>query len=85
MRTLAAGAPGVYRPYILRDLLAEGVDPDTTGAHPELGRVTAGELLATWAVHDLGHMAQVARAMAKHFGEDTGPWHTYLPILGDGG
>lgn len=45
--------------------------------------MTAGQLLATWAVHDLAHIAQVARVMAKQFGVDTGPWRAYLPVLGD--
>ena len=67
----------------LRALLDPGFDLDATGTHPELGRVTAGELLATWAVHDLGHIAQVARVMAKQFGENTGPWRAYLPVLRD--
>ena len=51
------------------------------GEHPELGRVTLAELLATWAVHDLSHIAQAARVMAKRYGEDVGPWRQYLPIL----
>ena len=67
----------------LRDLLAEGFDMGAIGIHPELGRATAGELLSTWATHDLGHIAQVARVMAKHFGKDAGPWSEYLPILRD--
>ena len=67
----------------LRALLGDGIDLDASGTHPELGRVTAGELLATWAVHDLGHIAQAARVMAKQFGEDAGPWRAYLPVLRD--
>lgn len=67
----------------LREMLAEGIDLDAEGTHPEFGRVTTGELLATWATHDLGHIAQVARVMAKHFGKDAGPWAEYLPILRD--
>ena len=35
------------------------------GEHPELGRVTLRQLLATWVAHDLGHIAQTARVMAK--------------------
>jgi hypothetical protein len=69
----------------LRSLLAEGIDLEKKGTHPELGRVTAGELLATWATHDLGHIAQVARVLAWQYGPDTGPWRAYLPILGDRG
>ena len=67
----------------LRGMLVEGIDLDAEGTHPEFGRVTAGELLATWATHDLGHIAQVALVMAKHFGKDAGPWRAYLPILRD--
>ena len=67
----------------LRALLDAGIDLEAVGTHPELGRVTAGELLATWAVHDLGHIAQVSRVLAKQFGENTGPWRAYLPVLGD--
>ena len=41
-----------------------------------------GELLATWVAHDLGHLAQVARVMAKQYADRVGPWREYLPILG---
>ena len=51
------------------------------GEHPEFGAVTLRELLATWVVHDLGHIAQVARVMAKQYREPVGPWRAYLPIL----
>ena len=53
------------------------------GRHPELGAVTLGQLLATWVVHDLDHVAQVARTMAKVYTEATGPWSVYLSILRD--
>jgi hypothetical protein len=52
-----------------------------TGTHPDFGRVTLGELLATWAVHDASHLAQIARVLAKHAGPGVGPWREYLPIL----
>jgi hypothetical protein len=51
------------------------------GEHPSLGPVTLQQLLATWVVHDLGHLAQTARVMAKRHREDVGPWRAYLPIL----
>jgi len=51
------------------------------GLHPELGRVTLRQLLATWVAHDLGHVAQVARVMAKQYAEEVGPWRAYLPVL----
>jgi len=53
------------------------------GLHPELGDVTLGQLLATWVVHDLDHIAQIARTMAKVYTEETGPWSVYLSILRD--
>ena len=53
------------------------------GVHPELGEVTLRQLLATWVVHDLDHIAQIARTMAKAYGEATGPWTAYLSILRD--
>jgi hypothetical protein len=58
-------------------------DLDRRGLHPELGEVTLGQLLATWVVHDLDHVAQIARTMAKVYGEATGPWSVYLSILRD--
>lgn len=51
------------------------------GEHPELGRVTLRQLLATWVAHDLGHVAQTARVMAKQYREAVGPWRAYLPVL----
>jgi uncharacterized damage-inducible protein DinB len=51
------------------------------GVHPELGEVTLSELLATWVVHDLGHLGQIVRVMAKQYGEAVGVWRAYLPIL----
>jgi len=49
--------------------------------HPELGVVTLRQLLATWVAHDLGHLAQTARVMAKRYREAVGPWRRYLPVL----
>lgn len=54
---------------------------DRTGTHPELGRVTARQLLATWVVHDLGHIAQVGRVMAHAYADQVGPWKAFTPIL----
>jgi len=51
------------------------------GRHPELGEVTLRELLATWVVHDLGHIGQVVRVMAQQYRGEVGPWEAYLPIL----
>lgn len=54
---------------------------DLTGRHPELGKVTLRNLLATWAVHDLGHTSQVARTLASPYRGEVGPWRAYLSIL----
>ena len=51
------------------------------GEHPAFGAVTLRQLLATWVAHDLGHIAQTSRVMAKRYREDVGPWRAYLPIL----
>ena len=52
-----------------------------TGQHPELGEVTLRQLLATWVAHDLGHIAQIGRVMAKRYREAVGPWRAYLPVM----
>jgi hypothetical protein len=57
-------------------------DLDRRGLHPELGVVTMRQHLATWTAHDLGHVAQVARVMARQYREAVGPWRVYLPVVG---
>jgi len=57
-------------------------DLKRTGIHPDLGVVTLEQHLSTWVVHDLDHIAQVARVMAKQYGAEIGPWAKYLKILG---
>jgi hypothetical protein len=52
-----------------------------TGIHPEFGTVTLRQLLAAWTAHDLNHIAQIARVMAKQYKHETGPWLKYLPLL----
>ena len=51
------------------------------GEHPTFGEVTLRQLLATWVAHDLGHLAQTSRVMAKQYREAVGPWRAFLPIL----
>lgn len=51
------------------------------GKHPELGVVTLKQLLASWVVHDLGHVRQIVRVMAKQYRDTVGPWRAYLSIL----
>ena len=56
-------------------------DLDKTGMHPSLGEVTLRNLLATWVVHDLTHIAQITRVMAKQYREEMGPWPEFFRIL----
>jgi hypothetical protein len=61
--------------------IATEADLDRRGLHPSLGEVTLRELLATWAVHDLDHVAQIFAGMAGSRDADVGPWKEYLGIL----
>ena len=58
-------------------------DLERPGRHPELGDVTLAQLLATWVVHDMDHVTQIARTMAKVYTDATGPWNVYLSVLRD--
>jgi uncharacterized damage-inducible protein DinB len=55
---------------------------DLTAQHPGLGQVTMRQLLSAWVVHDLGHIVQVSRTMARQLRDDVGPWTAYLGVLG---
>ena len=57
------------------------VDVGRTAIHPDFGQVTLGELLATWVVHDLNHLDQIVKTMAKQYSSAVGPWRAYLPII----
>jgi len=52
-----------------------------TGLHPDFGEVTLQQLLSTWVVHDLGHLRQIARVLAKQYKEEIGPWAEFLPVV----
>jgi hypothetical protein len=67
----------------LRSLGLGAGDLGRTGRHPDFGEVTLGQLLAAWVVHDLDHVAQIARTMAKVYADAVGPWAAYLSILRD--
>ena len=51
------------------------------GQHPAFGAVTLRQLLATWVAHDLGHVVQVSRVMAKQYRDAIGPWTEYLSVM----
>jgi uncharacterized damage-inducible protein DinB len=65
----------------LASLKLSSEDLQRRGRHPELGPVTAEQLLATWVVHDLNHIGQIARVMSRQYSGAVGPWIEYLPIL----
>jgi len=54
-----------------------------TGIHPKFGSVTLKQLLATWVVHDLTHIYQISRVMAKQYEKEVGPWKEFLGVLND--
>jgi len=68
---------------LLRSWSLTPQDLELPGEHPSLGPVTLSELLAGWVVHDLGHVAQVVRVMAKQYRGAVGPWVPFLPVLTD--
>jgi hypothetical protein len=68
---------------LLRSWKLTARELDLPGEHPSLGPVTLRQLLAAWVVHDLGHVAQVARVMAKQYRDEVGPWVPFLPVLTD--
>lgn len=72
------------RKQSLNELSAMNLTPELLekrGKHPELGVVTMKQLLAAWVVHDLGHVRQIVRVMAKQYSDAVGPWRAYLSIL----
>jgi hypothetical protein len=65
----------------LRELRLGAGDLERRGLHPDLGPVTLGQLLATWVAHDLSHVRQIARVMARQYRDEVGPWTAYFPVL----
>jgi DinB superfamily len=65
----------------LNDMNLTLEDLQKVGHHPEFGRVTLGELLSTWVAHDLDHVVQISRTLAKGYKEAVGPWRAFLSVL----
>lgn len=63
------------------EALVEVEDLGRRGVHPTFGEVTLGQLLATWVVHDLNHLGQIVKTMAKQYTQAVGPWREFLPII----
>lgn len=74
----------ILRKKNIENLLSKnitGKELQEKGTHPAFGEVTLAQLLATWVVHDLNHISQISRVMAKQYKEAVGPWVEYLKIL----
>lgn len=65
----------------LQSLSLTNEDFEKKGMHPSLGEVSLKNLLSTWVVHDLTHIAQITRVMAKQYKEEMGPWPQFFRIL----
>ena len=63
------------------DALVGVEDLGRRGVHPGFGEVTLGQLLAAWTVHDLNHVGQIVKTMAKQYTDAIGPWREFLPIV----
>ena len=68
---------------VLHKLNLDEIDFIKTGIHLEFGNVTLKQLLSTWVVHDLSHIRQISRVMAKQYKNEIGPWRTYLPVINE--
>jgi len=68
---------------VLNKLNLDENDLKKKGIHPEFGKVTIKQLLSTWVVHDLSHVRQISRVMAKQYKNEIGPWGTYLPVINE--
>ena len=66
---------------ILKSLNIGSEQLKRTGIHPVFGSVTLQQLFATWVAHDLNHISQIVRVMAKQYSAEVGPWKEYLGIL----
>ncbi len=65
----------------LRSLNLQPAQLELHGMHPALGPVTLRQLLATWTAHDLAHILQVSRVMARRYKYEVGPWAGYLSVM----
>jgi hypothetical protein len=68
----------------LRALNLQPEQLEQKGTHPELGAVTLRQLLATWTAHDLAHILQISRVMARRYQQEVGPWAQYLSVMKSG-
>jgi hypothetical protein len=67
--------------FTLKEWQLSAQDLEKAGKHPEFGSITLSQLLATWVAHDLDHIVQISRVMAKNYRNAVGPWQSYLSVL----
>ncbi len=65
----------------LQEMELSSGDLQRKGVHPEFGEISLKQMLAAWVVHDLGHINQIARVIAKAYHNEIGPWSKYLTIV----
>lgn len=52
------------------------LDLETSHLHPQLGRMRIGDLLASWAAHDLLHLRQLTRVQFQWLEREAAPYST---------
>lgn len=67
--------------HILKNMRLDEGALSKQGVHPALGVATLRHLLSCWTVHDLGHIVQISRVMAKQYADEVGPWRAYLSVV----
>ena len=75
---------GYWRKTNLRELRKINLNEkklNKKGVHPEFGEVTLRQLLAAWVAHDLNHIHQISRVMAKQYKDEMGPWTKYISVV----
>jgi len=65
----------------LEALRLSPTDLERCGLHPRLGSISLGSVLAAWPVHDLNHIHQISRVMARQYAEPVGPWTSFMGVL----
>jgi len=68
----------------LKNLRAKNLTEDhltKPAIHPSLGKIELKQMLSAWVVHDLGHIVQIARVLAKQYKDEIGPWTQYLTVV----
>lgn len=65
----------------LQSINLTATDLNKTAIHPKVGLVQLQHVLSTWVAHDLIHIGQISRVMAKQYKHEVGPFIEFLPRL----